>query len=133
MGWLIGGGLLGYGLARWNNPESDLALIVSVLAFPFSVFFGWLLMLLAAIVYLPFTLPRILRRLRNPSSRPVIPPAEQRRRMRRLGWAFVLTAAPFALFAGLFAGAPLIYLLAGIAYGLGLRGSPAMYEVELEA
>ena len=108
-------------------------MIVSVLVFPFSVFFGWLLMLLAAIVYLPFALPRIFRQLRKPSSVPAMSVEEQQRRMRRLGWAFVLTAMPLALFAGLFAGAPLTYLLAGLVYGLGVRGSPAMYEVEFHA
>ena len=130
LAWLMGGAVLGYALASWCQPESDTALVLSVLAFPMAAFLGWLLMLAMAMVVAPFMLPKRIRHWRNPSSTPKVSPDEKMRKFKRMGWCFVLTSVPMAFVAGLFAGAPLLSLGAGLIYGLLLRGSRAMYEVE---
>lgn len=130
LAWLVGGVALGYALSQWCAPESDTAMVVSVLAFPMAAFLGWLLMLAIAMVVAPFMLPKLIRHWRNPASAPKVSPDEQFRKFKRIGWCFVLTSAPMAFVAGLFAGAPFVYLIGGLIYGLLLRRSRSMYEVE---
>lgn len=130
LAWLIGGVLLGYALSQWCRPESDAALVVSVLAFPMAALFGWLLMLAVAVLVAPFMLPKRIRHWRKLSSTLKVSPRQKQRNFKRTGWRFELASVPMAFVAGLFAGAPFLYLVTGLVYGLLLRASRSMYEVE---
>lgn len=131
LGCLAAGALIGAALATWQAPGSSLALLLSVLLFPATVLLGWMLMFPLAVL-LPFMIPRFLRWLRDP-----LPPAEKAAEVAppeatAAGWLFVAAALPTSLLAGLVAGAPFTYLLAGLLYGYGLRHSAALQDVTLE-
>lgn len=132
LGWLAGGALIGAALATWQAPGSSLALLLSMLLFPATVLLGWMLMFPLAVLLLPFMIPRFIRWLRNP-----LPPAPKTAEVgppeaTAAGWVFVAAALPTSLLAGLVAGAPVTYLLAGLLYGYGLRHSAALQDVTLE-
>ena len=126
------GALLGAALATWQAPGSSLALLLSMLLFPATVLLGWMLMFPLAVLLLPFMIPRFIRWLRDPLPPP--PEVEERspREATAAGWLFVVAALPTSLVAGLVAGAPFTYLLAGLLYGYGLRHSAALQNVTLE-
>jgi len=131
VGWLAGGAVLGIALARWLAPGSDAALIASALMFPATIVLGWMLMFPLALLLLPFMIPRFIRWLREPLPKEA-PPAARRREASAAGWLFVLAAVPTSLVAGIIAGAPCWYLLAGLLYGYGLRHSASVQDVTLE-
>lgn len=128
---LAGGALLGAVLAFWLAPGSSSALLLSMLLFPATVLLGWMLMFPLAVLLLPFMIPRFIRWLRDPQP---APKSEERqpREATAAGWLFVVAALPTSLVAGLVAGAPVTYLLAGLLYGYGLRHSAALQDVTLE-
>ncbi|HYE85378.1 MAG TPA: hypothetical protein VEA16_03410 [Vicinamibacterales bacterium] len=132
IGWLVAGAVLGAALAHWQAPGNQTASVASMLLLPGTVVLGWVLMFPVALLALPLLIPRLIRWLRNPLPRPD-PTATPRVRVRRasaIGWVFVAAALPTSLVAGFIAGAPLTYLLAGLAYGYLLRHSAALQDVQ---
>ena len=130
LAWLAGGMLLGALLAHWQAPGSQTALVASALLVPGTIVLGWMLMFPLALLMLPFLIPRFIRWLREPMATPATPrEATAPRRATAAGWVFVLAAIPTSLAAGLIAGAPFTYLLAGLLYGLAARHSAALQDV----
>jgi len=129
-GWLFGGALLGALMAAWKAPGSEVAMVSSALLFPATILLGWMMMFPLALLMLPFLIPRFIRWLREPQPPPQ-PQAEPAgpRRATAAGWVFVAAAVPTSLIAGLIAGAPLSFLLAGLLYGIGLRYSAPLQDV----
>lgn len=130
--WFLIGLVLGLLMAGWKAPGSETAMIASALLFPATIVLGWMLMFPLALLALPFAIPRFLRWLREP--RPPQRLSEevpQAPRATAVGWVFVAAAVPTSLAAGLIAGAPLSYLLAGLAYGYLLRRSAVLQDVSL--
>lgn len=128
LGWLGGGALLGLGLGQHFAPDSTGAAVAGALLFPATLVLGWMLMFPLALLMLPFAIPRFIRWLRDPLPA-VKPPREHRPQATAAGWIFVLAAVPTSLTAGVIAGAPFWYLLAGLLYGYGLRHSAAVQDV----
>ena len=131
--WLFGGALLGGLMAAWKAPGSEAAMISSALLFPATILLGWMMMFPLALLMLPFMIPRFIRWLRDPlpPPKPLDAPIEPRRAS-AVGWIFVAAAIPTSLIAGLVAGAPFSYLLAGLLYGFGMRYSAPLQDVTLE-
>lgn len=132
LGWLAGGAALGAALGTWHAPDSTFALLLSALLFPTTVLLGWMLMFPLAVLMLPFMIPRFLRWLREPLPPAPKTPEPSPPEATAAGWVFVAAALPTSLVAGLVAGAPFTYLLAGLLYGYGLRHSAALQDVTLE-
>lgn len=139
LAWFVVGGSTGYALGRWVGSGSDWALAVSTLMIPASIWVGWGLIFLAAVVALPFLLPGVIRDVSRAAAGDEPDPAQaaeiharlERRRL-RIGWAFVLACVPICFIAGLVSGAPFTYLAVGLAFGLGMRRSRALQDVEWE-
>ena len=131
VGYLVAGALLGAGLAHWQAPGDQTALVASLLLLPATIVLGWMLMFPLALLMLPLLIPRFIRWLREPlpRSRPDAPPRARRSRATAVGWVFVAAAVPTSLAAGLIAGAPFTYLCAGLAFGYLLRHSAALQDV----
>ena len=139
LAWFVVGGAVGYALGRWVGSGSDWALVASTLMIPLGIWVGWGLIMLAAVVALPFLLPGVIRQIGQAKSAADIDPAEEaarqaqlERRRARIGWAFVLSCVPICFVAGLISGAPFTYLGVGLLAGWGMRRSCALQDVEFE-